>query len=156
MKNLVVCLVLATGLPLAGCGKKQEPPAPIAPPAAAPAPSIPAPVVPSVGNVTLGNAIDAEKKVATPLESFGVKDKVYASIETVGAGHFRLRALWSFVQDGKTAKVNETTLEFDATGPAWNEFHIENAQEWPKGNYQVEIFLGDAPTPAATRTFRVQ
>lgn len=157
MRNLVVCFVLAAAVGLVGCGKKKEPPAPVTfPPAPVTTPSAPAPVVPSVGNVTLGNAIDAEKKVLSPLGSFGIRDKVYASIETNGSGHFRLRALWSFVRDGKTAKVSETSMEFDAAGPAWNEFHIENSQDWPKGDYQVEIFMGDALTPAATRSFSIQ
>ena len=154
-KLLVAALVVA-GLGVA-CGKKEEP-APAPPPVVVEAPTAaptapPAPV--AVGNVTLGNAIGADKKVTTPAESFGVKDKVYASVETTGQGHAKLRALWSYMKGGKTAKVNETSMDFDATGPATNEFHIENNKDWPKGDYKVEIFLNDAPAPAVTRTFKV-
>jgi hypothetical protein len=77
-------------------------------------------------------------------------------VATTGAGHFKLRALWSFVKGDKTAKVNENTIEFDSTGPATNEFHVENSKGWPKGDYRVEVFLGDSQTPATTKTFKVQ
>jgi hypothetical protein len=121
----------------------------------APTPT-PAPLPLAVGAITLGNAIDADKKVASPMEAFAVKDKVYASVETTGQGHAKLRAFWSFTKGNKTTKVNETSMEFDATGPAWNEFHIENNKAWPKGDYKVEIFLGDDSSPAATKTFKIQ
>ena len=58
----------------------------------------------------------------------------------------KLRALWSFVKGDKTAKVNENTIEF----------HVENSKGWPKGDYRVDIFLGDSETPAAAKTFKVQ
>ncbi len=156
-KYLVVSVLLVAGLGI-GCGKKEEPapaPAPAVPMAEAP-PPVPTPAPLAVGSISLGKEIGADKKVSMPLEAFGVNDKVYASIETTGQGHAKLRALWSFVKAGKTAKVNETSMEFDAIGPAWNEFHIENTKPWPKGDYQVEVFLGDAPAPASSKTFKIQ
>jgi hypothetical protein len=117
---------------------------------------VPTPAPPAVSGVNLGNAIGADKSVVAAAETFAVKDTIYASVATTGAGHFKLRALWSFVKGDKTAKVNETTMEFDATGSATNEFHVENAKGWPKGDYKVDIFLGDSETPASTKTFKVQ
>lgn len=137
----------------AACGSKPAPPPPAPVVAATP---VPTPAPPAVSAVTLGNAIGADKSVAAASETFAVKDTIYASVATTGAGHFKLRALWSFVKGDKTAKVNETTMEFDATGPANNEFHVENAKGWPKGDYKVDIFLGDGETAAATKTFKVQ
>ena len=134
------------------CGSKPAPP----PPPVAGATPVPTPAPPAVGAVSLGNAIGADKMVTAASETFAVKDTIYASVATTGAGHFKLRALWSFVKGDKTAKVNETTMEFDATGPANNEFHVENAKGWPKGDYKVDIFLGDGETPATTKTFKVQ
>ncbi len=134
------------------CGSKPAPP----PPPVAVATPVPTPAPPAVGAVSLGNAIGADKMVTAASETFAVKDTIYASVATTGAGHFKLRALWSFVKGDKTAKVNETTMEFDATGPANNEFHVENAKGWPKGDYKVDIFLGDGETPATTKTFKVQ
>ena len=152
MRKFLVLAVLAAAA-LVAC-KKTEQPAPAAP---APAPAAaPAPAPLAVGDVTLGNAIGADKKVAAPLETFGVHDTIYASVSTTGAGHAKLRALWSFVKGDKTAKVNEESMEFEALGPAWNEFHIQNSKPWPAGDYQVEVFLGDGPAPAASRKFKVQ
>ena len=145
----------ATLLPLLLTGtlacKKAEPPPP--PPVTVPPTTAPAPV--SVAGVTLGNAIGADKKVAAALESLGVKDTIYASVDTAGTGHAKLRVLWSFVKGEKTAKVDETTIEFDSTGPVANEFHIAKPSGWPKGDYRVEVFLGESTTPAVTKTFKV-
>jgi hypothetical protein len=146
--TLVVLALLLTGE--LAC-KKSEPPPP--PPPTAP-PTTVAPVV-GVTGVTLGNAIGADKKVTAPLETFAAKDTIYASVDTAGTGHAKLRALWTFVKGDKTAKVNETTMEFDSSAPAVNEFHVSKRGGWPKGDYKVEIFLGDAPTPAMSRTFKV-
>lgn len=136
----------------AACGSKPAPP----PAPVVVATPVPTPAPPAVSAVTLGNAIGADKAVAAAAETFAVKDTIYASVATTGAGHVKLRAFWSFVKGDKTAKVNETTMEFDATGPATNEFHVENAKGWPKGDYKVDIFLGDSETPAVTKTFKVQ
>jgi hypothetical protein len=147
--------IAATLLPLLLTGslacKKAEPPPP--PPVTVPPTTAPAPV--SVSTVTLGSAIGADKKVVAASEAFGVKDTIYASVETAGTGHARLRALWSFVKGEKTAKVDETTVEFDSSGPAANEFHISKPSGWPKGDYKVEIFLGEDGGPAATKAFKV-
>lgn len=137
----------------AACGSKPAPPPPAPVAAATP---VPTPAPPAVSAVTLGSAIGADKSVAAASETFAAKDTIYASVATTGAGHFKLRALWSFVKGDKTAKVNETTMEFDAAGPANNEFHVENAKGWPKGDYKVDIFLGDSETAATTKTFKVQ
>lgn len=150
MRRITLLTLVALG---AACGSKPAPPPPAPVVAATP---VPTPAPPAVGAVTLGNAIGADKTVAAASETFAVKDTIYASVATTGAGHFKLRALWSFVKGDKTAKVNETTMEFDATGPANNEFHVENAKGWPKGDYKVDIFLGDGETAAATKTFKVQ
>jgi CheY-specific phosphatase CheX len=146
--TLVVLALLLTGE--LACKKSEPPPTP--PPTTPP--TTVAPVV-GVTGVTLGNAIGADKHVTAPMEAFAVKDTIYASVDTAGTGHAKLRALWTFVKGDKTTKVNETTLEFDSSAPAVNEFHISKPGGWPKGDYKVEIFLGDAPTPAMTRTFKV-
>jgi hypothetical protein len=135
------------------CSKKEEAPSPTPPPVTAPPTTQAAPV--SVSGVTLGKGIGADKKVAEPSEVFGAKDTIYASVETSGTGHAKLRALWSFVKGDKTAEVDETTIEFDSSAPAVNEFHVSKPSGWPKGSYKVEIFLNDAPEPAAAKTFTV-
>jgi hypothetical protein len=144
---LILCAVVA-------CGKPAPPPPPAPTPTATPT-ATPIPPV-AVSAVTIGNAITDTKTVAAPLETLGVKDTIYASVETKGTGHAKVRALWSFVKGDKTAKVEETTIEYDATGPAvTNEFHISKPSGWPAGDYKLEIFLNDAAEPAVTKTFKV-
>ena len=135
--------------------KKEEPapPPPTVAPVTVPATTMPAPV--SVSVVTLGSAIGADKKVTAPAETFAPKDTIYAVVDTAGAGHAKVRALWSFVKGTKTAKVDETTVELDAIAPLTTEFHVVKPSGWPKGDYKVEIFLNDAAAPAATKTFKV-
>ncbi|MEO8359051.1 MAG: hypothetical protein ABI672_03390 [Vicinamibacteria bacterium] len=136
----------------AACSKPAPPP----PAPVAVATPVPTPPPAAMGEVTLGSELAADKTVAMGKEMFGVKDKVYASVATSGVGHIKLRAVWSFVKGDKTTQVNETTMELDSTGPAVNEFHIENTKAWPKGDYKVEIFFNDAEAPAVTKTFKVQ
>jgi len=152
MKKLIAITIALPVLTTLACSKSEAPPpAPAA--TAAPATTLPAPV--SVSTVALGTAIGADKRVTAATDTFSPRDTIYASVETAGSGHAKLRARWSFVKGDKTAKVDETALDLDATGPAVNEFHISKPSGWPKGDYKVEIFLGDAETPVAIRTFKV-
>ena len=149
--------LLASLLPLllvGGPGCKSEPPPP-PPMTVAPAPTTTLPALPSVTSVTLGSAIGADKRVLASAESFGAKDTIYASVETAGTGHLKLRALWSFVKGDKKATVDETTLELDSMGPAVNEFHVAKPSGWPKGAYKLEIFLNDSSAAAVVKAFTV-
>jgi hypothetical protein len=153
MKKITAALPISLLVVMsAACAKKEPEPTP-APPVAAPTTTLPAPV--SVSSVTLGKAVSADKKVSEAADAFGAKETIYASVETAGTGHAKLRALWTFVKGEKTAKVDETTLEFDSTGPATNEFHIAKPSGWPKGDYRLDVFLNDGATPAMSKTFKV-
>src|SRR2546425_9390658 len=152
MKKLIAITIALPVMTTLAC-TKSEPPPPTPAASMAPTTTLPAPV--SVSGVALGTAVGADKRVMAATESFGTKDTIYASVETAGTGHAKLRARWSFVKGDKTAKVDETTIEFDSAGPAVNEFHISKPSGWPKGDYKLEVFLGDAETPAAVRTFKV-
>jgi len=124
-------------LPLA-CGKKEVPPPP--------PPPAPAPVVFAVKAVTLGKAIGADKKIVEATDTFGVKDAIYASVETVGAAdRAKLEAKWTFTGAKGPVSVNDNSMELvNLAGPAVNEFHITKKTPWPKGAYQVEILLNGA------------
>jgi hypothetical protein len=152
MKKLTASLIplLLVG---AACSKSEPPPTP--PPTVAAAPATTLPPSPSVSAATLGNAIGADKKVSVGSENFAAKDTIYASVETAGTGHVKLRAVWSFTKGAKTAQVNESVLEFESAGPAVNEFHISKPSGWPHGDYKVEIFLNDDAAPAVTKSFKV-
>lgn len=153
MKTIVTsaCALLLAGS--LACSKPEPSPTPA--PITLPPVATTMPAVVSVSSVTLGNAIGADKRVASSMDSFGAKDTIYASVETTGSGHAKLRALWTFVRGEKTAKVDETTVEVNATGPAVTEFHVSKPSGWPKGDYRVDVFLGDAATPASTKSFKV-
>jgi hypothetical protein len=150
MKRLA-CVTLVLSLAAVGCGKKEPPPPP--PTTTTTSTTLPAPV--SVSGAALGKAIGADKKVTAESDTFGPKDTIYASVDTAGAGHAKVRALWSFVKGTKTAKVDETTIELFSTGPSTNEFHVSKPSGWPKGDYKVEIFLNEDAAPAVTKTFKV-
>jgi len=150
---LATALVVCTALTLGAC-KKQAPP-PVEQPAAQPAPPPPPPPL-AVASVDLGKAVDAANKVAAPLASFGVRDTIYASVSTTGAGtSATIGAKWTFVKaDGKELPVNETSQTISPTGPVATEFHIIKASAWPKGKYKVEITLNGVS--AGTKEFEVK
>ncbi|MDH5511691.1 MAG: hypothetical protein OEY27_00610 [Gammaproteobacteria bacterium] len=131
-------LVLLLSVIATGCGKKESPPA-----AAVPAPvtqPAPAPAGVTVSNISLGNAIGADKRVVASTSSFSKNDTVYASVETTGSGKATLMAKWTYHKGDMTAPVKENVMDIAADGPAVNEFHISMPTGLPPGNYQVEIF----------------
>ncbi|HOD34180.1 MAG: hypothetical protein BWY56_00215 [Acidobacteria bacterium ADurb.Bin340] len=148
MRTLVLLPLLLA--PLA-CGKKEAPQPP--PPAPMPAP---APVVFAVSSVTLGKALGSDKKIVEATSTFGVKDTIYASVETVGtADKARLEAKWTFTGSKGPVSVNDNSMELvNLAGPSVNEFHITKKTDWPKGAYQVEILLNGAS--AMKKDFTVQ
>lgn len=154
MKKLTASLLPLLMLGVQGCKKEPPPPPPATTMATLP-PTTTQPAVVSVAALTLGNAIGADKKVTTVVDTFTPKETIYASVDTVGTGHAKVRALWSFVRGEKVAKVDETTVEVDATAPATHEFHVSKPSGWPKGDYKVEIFLNDGAVPVQTKTFKV-
>jgi hypothetical protein len=142
---LVVTLAAAV-VALVACGKKEEPPKPVATPAPPPpvqAPPVVAPAGVTVSAINVGKAIGADKKVAAATDTFGKDDTFYASIDTTGAGTATLRAKWTYHKGGKEALVKEDTQTIAPTGPATSEFHVSKPDGWPAGDYRVEVFAGD-------------
>lgn len=140
-------MIAALALGIAGCKKEAPPPPPPPPAPAAPAPApkveAPAPAPVTVGNITLGNAIGADKKVAASMDTFAKSDTIYASVETSGTGTATLKAKWTFHKGEQTAAVSEASETIASTGPAVTAFNISKPSGWPPGEYQVEIYLGD-------------
>lgn len=134
-------IALMVGISIVGCSKSETTP----PPAVVPAPATqtkaqPAPARVTVSQISLGNAIDADKRVTTPGSSFSKNDTIYASVETQGAGKSTLKAKWTYHKGEMVAPVKENTMDISAVGPAVNEFHISMPAGLPSGKYQVEIF----------------
>ncbi len=114
-----------------------------APPLATPAPPA-APAAVAVASLDLGKAIGAEKRVMTPLTSFGPRDTIYASVATTGSTTgATLTAKWTF-QTGQT--VDSTTTSIAPSGPSVTEFHVMKQTAWPAGKYKVAVHLNGAAT----------
>lgn len=128
-------LPLTFALAIFAC-KKQEA-VPVDTTTMAPAPA-PAPAALKVSGVETGKGLNADKTIKDDARDFGVRDTIYASVKTEGAGSGKLSAKWTF-QGGKV--VNESTQDISTTGEANHEFHIMKATAWPKGDYKVEIML---------------
>jgi hypothetical protein len=126
----------------AGACKKKETPA-VDTTAAMPMPApTPAPAALHVTGVETGKGLNADKTVKDDAHDFGVRDTIYVSVKTEGAGSGKLGAKFTF-QDGQT--VNETSQDITTTGDAMNEFHLAKKTAWPKGDYKVLVTLnGDS------------
>lgn len=132
-------------LVLTGCGRDEPapatppatPPADTTPPAAtpAPAPTTPAPATTSA-TVTLGNAIDANNRIATEQTTFSTGDTIHASVATDAAAASQLQARWTHLDSNQT--VAEETKDI-AAGAQTTDFHISKPDGWPTGRYRVEI-----------------
>lgn len=148
-------LAFAALFALSACSKKEAPPPPPPPPVTAPAPA-PAPVVEavSVKQVVLASKLGADKKAVEPATSFAPADTIYAVVETAGTGNAVLKAVWTYHKADKVAQVSEAQSELMLAGPASTEFHISKPSGWPKGDYQVEIFLNGAS--ASVQKFAVK
>ena len=121
---------------LIGCKKKEEPAAVPPPAAVEPAPLPPVSAPTTVSSVTLGNAIDANNIIATPLTAFAAGDTIHASVATDGAAPSRLVAKWMHLDSNQT--VAEETKDV-AAGAQTTDFHISNPDGWPPGRYRVEV-----------------
>ena len=134
-----------------GCKKKESaPPAETSTTTPAPAPAAPAALM--VVGVDLGPGIGADKRVTAPSTTFGRRDTIYASVNTVGtASNANLAAKWTY----QTGQVVDSSVQTIApTGPAQTEFHIAKPSGWPAGNYRVEIFLDGRST--TTKEFQIR
>ncbi len=143
---------LAAVLLLAACNRDAPPPAAPAatpPPAPAPAPEPPAPA--TVTSVELGNAVDAENRVATPASEFATTDTLYASVATDGGSAARLTARWTFGEGGQLVRSTDADV---LAGPQVVAFDIQHPEGWPVGTYTLEILLDG--TVVETREFSIR
>ena len=138
--RLYLLVILGGAVGTVGC-KKEAPPPPETGSAdtAAVAPAPATPEAFAISEVTLGKAIDADKRVASPSTTFGPKDTIYASVATTGSASSKtLTAKWTF-QDGQT--VHEESRDLNLTGDGTTAFQISKPDGFPPGRYKVEISL---------------
>ena len=149
LNNAARILPLVAAVAIFACKKNEAPPADtgvaMAPPAAAPAESL------KVNGIETGKGLNADKTIKDDEHDFGVRDTIYTSVKTEGAGTGKLTAKWTY-KDGKV--VSEESQNISPTGDAYTEFHIVKATAWPKGDYKVEILLNGVS--AGTKDFSVK
>jgi hypothetical protein len=134
----LACATLAT-LVLVGQGCKKAPNTTAKVDTVAVAPPPPPPPL-AVQGVDLGKSVDPTKRVTAPTTTFGVRDTIYASVNTTGvSSNASLAARWGFGDQNKL--VDSTAVAIAPTGPAVTEFHIMRNSAWPVGKYRVTIYL---------------
>ena len=136
LQALLIATVAAAAL--AGC--RREEPDPVVPPPTAtqPATTVPAPVLApatSTAPLTLGNAIGADNRIATPVNAFSSGDTIHASVETDGDAR-RLTARWTHLDSDQLVTEEHKDV---AAGAQVTQFHVSNPDGWPTGRYRVEI-----------------
>ena len=104
-----------------------------------------------VSEIETGKKVEADKSIADDTDDFGVRDTIYVSVKTEGAGSGTLAAKWMY-QDGQT--VDQSSQSISTTGDAWHEFHVQKATAWPAGKYKVEVTLDGAS--AGTKDFEIK
>ena len=139
---------LAVGVVGMPASKKKEPP----PPPAETAAPAPAPPAFAVQTIEVGKSIGADKRVTSPIATFGRRDTIYVSVATEGAAPSKtISAKWTF-QDGQVVKEQSEAIA--PTGPAATEFHISKPKPWPVGKYKVEIAVDGAA--AGSKDFEIK
>jgi hypothetical protein len=131
---------------LVGCrgGDRSPEPGP------SPSPTLRADV--SVTEISLGRALETNRRVAQLREDFAPADTVYVSVVTDGsARRVLLKARWTYE---RSEVVSESSLDVAPSGMTVSEFHVSRPEGMPRGRYQVEIFLDGAS--AGKRDFSVQ
>lgn len=104
-----------------------------------------------VTDIDLGPGLGPDKRVTDKTDSFSPAQTIYLSVSTEGAApSATLKARWTF-QDGQL--VHESSQTIAPTGTSVTEFHVSNPTGWPKGSYQVEVFLNG--TSVDTESFKV-
>jgi hypothetical protein len=150
--TLLRALTLALLVPAIACKKKEV--GGYIDSAASTSDTTPAvPVALHVTAIVTGRGMNPDKSLKDETDDFGVRDTVYVGVKTEGASPgAKLSARWTY-QTGQT--VSESSQNIAPTGAeVRHEFHIQKADQWPKGNYKVEILLNGAP--AGAKDFKIK
>ena len=137
MRRFGATSLLLVAVALAGCSRKETPPA--------------AASALRVADISLGRSIAADKSVVDKSDSFRPEDTFYLSVRTEGsATSATLKARWTY-EGGQV--VDESIQSIAPSGPAITEFHVSKPDGWPPGRYEVEVSLNGAT--AGRKEFKV-
>ena len=100
--------------------------------------------------IQLGRGLNADKSVSGFTTRFKPTDTIYAAVLTDGAGSGKVKARWLYA--GRL--VSEPEQDVTYQGSASTEFHMQNTNGFPPGEYTVELFLDGKAV--GSRSFRVE
>ena len=100
-------------------------------------------------SIQLGRSIDPDGAVSANTTSFAPKDTVYVSVHTKGAGSGTIKVKWTL----GTRVLGEPEKQVKYTDSAATEFHLQSADGFPPGDYNVEVFFNGQSV--ASRPFHV-
>ena len=150
MNRGTAAAALLLALSVSACGKKNDADAVVTDTSAGATPDS-QPL--RVSDVQVGKRIGSDKKITDQTTDFGVRDTIYASVTTEGAGtSSNLVAKWTF--NGKQVVDSSSQSLSPRGGTTFTEFHISKPTAWPKGNYKVEVFLDGLS--AGSKDFQVK
>lgn len=111
------------------------------------------PVALRVTEIVTGKGMNPDKSLKDETDEFGVRDTVYVGVKTEGASPGgTLAAKWTY-QTGQM--VSESSQNISPTAAeVRHEFHIQKSNEWPKGDYKVEILLNGVS--AGSKDFKIR
>ena len=100
-------------------------------------------------SIQLGRSIDPDGAVSANTTTFAPKDTVYVSVHTTGAGSGTIKVKWTL----GTRVLGEPEKQVKYTDAAAIEFHLQSADGFPIGDYNVEVFFNGQSV--ASRPFHV-
>lgn len=152
--GIALCMTLGAGLALAACDRRDETtiePAAAPPPESQPTlpPATDRTAVVEVTRVDLGNQVDADNRIATPMTTFATTDTMHASVVTAGTGG-TVTTRWLY-EDGQVVHTEQKQVP---AGAQVTDFMVTNANGWPTGRYTMEVLVNGQVVQ--TREFEVR
>jgi hypothetical protein len=93
-----------------------------------------------VADVQVGKNVGTDKKIGNQTTSFGLRDTMYVAVVTEGAAKdAKVTTKWTY--NGKQVVKEASQTISPAGGETVTEFHVDKKSAWPKGKYQVEVWL---------------
>jgi len=100
-------------------------------------------------SIQLGRAINPDGTVSANTTSFAPHDTAYVSVHTTGAGSGTIKVKWTL----GSRVLGEPEKQVKYTDTAATEFHLQSADGFPIGDYNVEVFFNGQSV--ANRPFHV-
>ena len=100
-------------------------------------------------SIQLGRAINPDGTVSANTTTFAPQDTAYVSVHTTGAGSGTIRVKWTL----GSRVLGEPEKQVKYTDTAATEFHLQSADGFPVGDYNVEVFFNGQSV--ASRPFHV-